>query len=57
MTIIRELFADETGASMADYAVLLALVSVACMAAVQALSDQIAVVVTTTASTLGGVHN
>ena len=53
MKLMRELFTDETGATMADYAVLLALVSVACMAAVSALSDQVARVVNLTASTLG----
>jgi len=52
MSFIHELFTDETGATMTDYAVLLALVSVACMAAIQAMSEQIVAVVNSTTSTL-----
>jgi Flp pilus assembly pilin Flp len=53
MKIARELFLDETGASMAEYAMLLALIAVATIGAVQALRNQIVAVFNTSASTLG----
>ena len=53
MKIARELFVDETGASMAEYAMLLALIAVATIGAVQALRNQIVAVFNTSASTLG----
>ena len=53
MKIARELMLDETGASMAEYAMLLALIAVATIGAVQALRNQIVTVFNTSASTLG----
>jgi Flp pilus assembly pilin Flp len=50
------LWADELGATMADYAMLLALVAVSLGAAVQALRTQIEIVIATTASTLGTIQ-
>jgi Flp pilus assembly pilin Flp len=55
MNIMRRLYEDDTGASMAEYAMLLALIAVATIAAVQALRDQIIAVFNTSASTLGTV--
>ena len=46
---------DETGATMTDYAMLLALIAVSTMAAIQALRSQIDTVFNDTASTLGSV--
>jgi Flp pilus assembly pilin Flp len=51
--MIRALIHDETGASMAEYAMLLALIAVATIGAVQALRTQIVAVFNTSASTLG----
>ena len=51
--MIRTLLQDEQGASMAEYAMLLALIAVATIAAVQALRDQIVSVFNTSASTMG----
>ena len=51
--MIRELIHDETGASMAEYAMLLALIAVATIGAVQALRNQIVSVFNTSASTIG----
>ena len=51
--MIRDLIQDETGASMAEYAMLLALIAVATIGAVQALRNQIVAVFNTSASTLG----
>ena len=51
--MVRELVKDETGASMAEYAMLLALIAVATIAAVTALRDQIIAVFNRSASTLG----
>jgi Flp pilus assembly pilin Flp len=47
-----ELRDDERGASMVEYAVLLAIVSLALVGAIQALSEQITAVIETTASGL-----
>jgi Flp pilus assembly pilin Flp len=47
-----ELWNDERGASMVEYAVLLAVVSLALVGAIQALSEQITAVVEATASGL-----
>ena len=44
---------DEQGASMAEYAMLLALIAVATIGAVTALRDQIVAVFNASASTLG----
>jgi Flp pilus assembly pilin Flp len=51
--MVRDLIHDETGASMAEYAMLLALIAVATIGAVQALRNQIVSVFNTSASTLG----
>jgi len=48
----EELRDDERGASMVEYAVLLAVVSLALVGAIQALSEQITAVVEATASGL-----
>jgi Flp pilus assembly pilin Flp len=53
MNIARSFLQDETGASMAEYAMLLALIAVATIGAVQALRNQIIAVFNTSASTLG----
>jgi len=53
MKLTRELIHDETGASMAEYAMLLALIAVATIGAVQALRTQIVSVFNKSASTLG----
>ena len=55
MSFVKRFCTDETGASMAEYAMLLALIAVATIGAVQALRDQIVAVFTTSASTLGAV--
>ena len=52
MKIARDLFVDEAGASMAEYAILLALIAVATIGAVTALRDQIIAVFNRSASTL-----
>ena len=41
MTIIEELYSDETGATLAEYAMLLAMMAVATVGAVTALRNQI----------------
>ena len=51
-----ELREDERGASMVEYAVLLAIVSLALVGAIQALSEQITAVVQATASGLGSAN-
>ncbi len=53
MKTVRELCKDEVGASMAEYAMLLALIAVATIGAVTALRDQIVAVFNASASTLG----
>ena len=53
MKAVREFVMDEQGASMAEYAMLLALIAVATIGAVQALRTQIVSVFNTSASTLG----
>ena len=53
MKVVRDLYRDEVGASMAEYAMLLALVAVATIGAVQALRTQIVAVFNKSASTLG----
>ncbi len=53
MKAVREFLVAEQGASMAEYAMLLALIAVATIAAVQALRDQIVNVFNKSASTLG----
>jgi Flp pilus assembly pilin Flp len=40
-TMIHELLNDERGASMAEYALLLALIAVACIAAISSLRDSV----------------
>ena len=54
--MVRELAHDETGASMAEYAMLLALIAVATIGAVQALRNQIISVFNTSASTIGSAQ-
>jgi Flp pilus assembly pilin Flp len=54
--MVRELIHDETGASMAEYAMLLALIAVATIGAVQALRNQIISVFNTSASTIGSAQ-
>ena len=51
--MLQTLLNDEQGASMAEYAMLLALIAVATIAAVTALRDQIIAVFQASASTLG----
>jgi Flp pilus assembly pilin Flp len=51
--MLSNLIHDEHGASMAEYAMLLALIAVATIAAVSALRDQIVAVFQASASTLG----
>jgi pilus assembly protein Flp/PilA len=53
MNAVREFMSDEQGAAMAEYAMLLALIAVATIAAVQALRDSIITVFNKSASTLG----
>ncbi len=53
MNTVKELWKDEMGASMAEYAMLLALIAVATIGAVTALRDQIVAVFNTSATTLG----
>lgn len=53
MDTIRGLVRDESGASMAEYAMLLALIAVATIGAVTTLRNQIISVFNTSASTLG----
>jgi len=53
MKVVREFLKDEQGASMAEYAMLLALIAVATITAVQALRLQIVAVFNRSASTLG----
>ena len=53
MKAVRELVKDEQGASMAEYAMLLALIAVATIAAIQGLRNQIIAVFNKSASTLG----
>ena len=53
MNSVKELWNDEMGASMAEYAMLLALIAVATIGAVTALRDQIVAVFNTSAATLG----
>ena len=50
------LLKDEQGASMAEYAMLLALIAVATIGAVQALRNQIIAVFNTSASTIGSAQ-
>jgi pilus assembly protein Flp/PilA len=54
--MIRTLLNDEQGASMAEYAMLLALIAVATITAVQALRTQIVAVFNRSASTLGSAQ-
>ncbi len=56
MTIVRELLKDESGASMAEYAMLLALIAVACIGAVTALRNQIIGVFDSSATALGAAQ-
>ena len=51
--MIRTLLKDEQGASMAEYAMLLALIAVATITAVQGLRTAIVSVFNTSATTLG----
>ncbi len=53
MNTVRKLWNDETGASMAEYAMLLALIAVATIGAVTALRDQIIGVFNASATALG----
>ena len=55
MRPLWSLYADEAGASMAEYAMLLALIAVSTAAAIQALRDQIDLVFASTASALGSI--
>ena len=54
--MIKTLLKDEQGASMAEYAMLLALIAVATIAAVQGLRDQIVAVFNTSASTMAAAN-
>ena len=56
MKAVREFLKDEQGASMAEYAMLLALIAVATIGAVQALRNQIIAVFNTSASTMGSAQ-
>ena len=56
MRLVKGLVKDETGASMAEYAMLLALIAVATIGAVQALRNQIISVFNTSASTIGSAQ-
>jgi len=53
MNTVRELWNDEMGASMAEYAMLLALIAVATIGAVTALRNQIISVFNSSAAALG----
>jgi len=53
MELIKNFCNDEQGASMAEYAMLLALIAVATIGAVTTLRNQIISVFNTSASTLG----
>jgi Flp pilus assembly pilin Flp len=53
MNLVNQFVCDEQGASMAEYAMLLALIAVATIGAVTALRDQIVAVFNASASTLG----
>jgi Flp pilus assembly pilin Flp len=53
MKLFETFVSDEQGASMAEYAMLLALIAVATIGAVSALRDQIVAVFNASASTLG----
>lgn len=53
MKFVNALLVDEQGASMAEYAMLLALIAVATIGAVTALRNQIVAIFNTSASTLG----
>ena len=53
MNTVRELWNDQKGASMAQYAMLLALIAVATIGAVTALRDQIIGVFNASATALG----
>ena len=53
MELIKTLWNDEKGASMAEYAMLLALIAVATIGAVTALRDQIIGVFNASATALG----
>ncbi len=54
MTMIKNFINDEQGASMAEYAMLLALIAVATIGAVTALRTQIQTVFIDSANRLGG---
>ena len=57
MKLIKALWNDEQGASMAEYALLMALIAVATIGAITALRDQIVTIfndVTTTMATASG---
>ena len=53
MKLVHEFLMDEKGASMAEYAMLLALIAVATIGAVTALRDQIIGVFNASATALG----
>lgn len=53
MTMIKNFINDEQGASMAEYAMLLALIAVATIGAVAALRTQIVSIFTNSAAQLG----
>jgi pilus assembly protein Flp/PilA len=53
MKFVNALLVDEQGASMAEYAMLLALIAVATIGAVTALRNQIVAIFNSSASTLG----
>ena len=57
MNLLRKLVLDEHAATMTDYAVLLAIVSLGLMSAVILLSDAVTAVITITTSHLGSVHD
>jgi Flp pilus assembly pilin Flp len=53
MNVLREVLADETGAALAEYAMLLALMGLTVIAAIKLLRTQIVGVFQRTASNLG----
>ena len=55
MRPVLSFYADEAGASMAEYAMLLALIAVSTAAAIQALRDQIDVVFSASVSALSTI--
>lgn len=53
MTYLRNLWRDESGATMVEYALMVALIAIVCIAAVSLLGTQIRGTFVTSAETLG----